>query len=76
MEAYDSCLGFVDVLRRRALKQGARNLKVFQGDAHHQLELCEPKKYDLILGCNLIDRLHSPKEWVLQSKVINTYIGL
>ena len=26
-------------------------------------------KFDMIFGCNLIDRLHTPDMWVLQSKV-------
>jgi hypothetical protein len=25
-------------------------------------------KFDLIFGCNLIDRLHTPSDWVLQSR--------
>ena len=46
------------------------NLEGRQGDAHCQQEQYADLKFDLITGCNLIDRLHTPKLWVQQSKVI------
>ena len=71
MEAYDYSQGFVDMMIKEKLKRGVHNLEAFQGDSHKQMEICLRKKFDLIHGCNLIDRLHSPEEWILQSKVQN-----
>ena len=48
--------------------QGLENLKAYQGDSHKQNELTS-QKFDLIFGCNLIDRLQYPRQWLLQSKV-------
>ena len=48
--------------------QGFENLKAYQGDSHKQNELTS-QKFDLIFGCNLIDRLQYPRQWLLQSKV-------
>ena len=47
------------------------NLIAYQGDSHIQQEICREKKFDMIFGCNLIDRLHSPEVWVQMSKVKN-----
>jgi hypothetical protein len=44
-------------------------LLAYQGDCHQQKDICRTKQFDLIHGCNLIDRLHSPEMWVAQSKV-------
>ena len=49
--------------------QGVENLKAYQGDSHKQNELTS-KKFDLIFGCNLIDRLQYPRQWLHQSKVM------
>ena len=49
--------------------QGVENLKAYQGDSHKQNELTS-KKFDLIFGCNLIDRLQHPRQWLHQSKVM------
>ena len=54
----------------RAKEAGVTNLEGRQGDAHCQQEQYPDLKFDLITGCNLIDRLHTPKLWVQQSKVI------
>jgi len=51
-----------------SLDQGVTNLRAYQGDSHKQEELTD-EKFDLIFGCNLIDRLHTPSQWVQQSKV-------
>ena len=40
-----------------------------QGDSHAQMSMYPDTKFDMIFGCNLIDRLHTPDMWVLQSKV-------
>ena len=49
--------------------QGVENLKAYQGDSHKQNELTS-QKFDLIFGCNLIDRLQYPRLWLHQSKVM------
>ena len=50
-------------------KGNVENLTAYQGDSHKQMELTRSKHFDMILGCNLIDRLHTPRDWILQSKV-------
>ena len=68
--AYDYSEGFVENMLARAKEAGVTNLEGRQGDAHCQQEQYPDLKFDLITGCNLIDRLHTPKLWVQQSKVI------
>jgi ubiquinone/menaquinone biosynthesis C-methylase UbiE len=69
VEAYDYSQGFVDMMLKEMHARGIKNLSAFQGDSHKQEEICSIKKFDLIHGCNLIDRLHTPSTWVRQSKV-------
>ena len=69
VEAYDYSQSFVDMLLKVKSDENLTNLTAYQGDAHKQQDTASCKKFDLILGCNLIDRLHTPKDWVLQSKV-------
>jgi hypothetical protein len=69
VEAYDYSQGFVDMMVREMTNRTIRNLVAYQGDSHRQEEISVAKQFDLIHGCNLIDRLHSPEKWVLQSKV-------
>ena len=69
VEAYDYSQGFVDMMIKEKLKRGIQHLEAYQGDSHCQEEMARIKKFDLIHGCNLIDRLHSPEKWVAQSKV-------
>jgi hypothetical protein len=57
------------MLVAKAANRGITNLVAYQGDSHRQMEICQLKMFDLIHGSNLIDRLHSPEKWVLQSKV-------
>lgn len=57
------------MMKDQMLMQDIKNLLAFQGDAHLQTEICKSKQFNLIHGCNLIDRLHTPQHWVLQSKV-------
>ena len=68
--AYDYSEGFVENMLARAKEAGVTNLSGRQGDAHCQQEQYPDLKFDLITGCNLIDRLHTPKLWVQQSRVI------
>ena len=67
--AYDYSEGFVENMKARAEEMGVKNLSGRQGDSHCQEEMYPGTKFDLIFGCNLIDRLHSPSSWVTQSKV-------
>ena len=48
---------------------GLTNLDGRQGDSHAQEIMYPGMKFDLIFGCNLIDRLHTPQLWIQQSKV-------
>ncbi|XP_065663047.1 uncharacterized protein LOC136085651 [Hydra vulgaris] len=66
--AYDYSNGFVELMNAKKKEKNILNLVTFQGDSHNQKEICDDKMFDLILGCNLIDRLHSPQEWLNQSK--------
>ena len=68
VEAYDYSQGFVDMMKNEQEKRGLDNLISYQGDSHQQEKMTE-NKFDLIFGCNLIDRLHTPIDWIKQSKV-------
>jgi len=68
VEAYDYSQGFINMLTTNMEKRGISNIKAFQGDSHKQLASTGGAKYDLVFGCNLIDRLHSPRVWVEQCK--------
>ena len=73
VEAYDYSQGFVDMMKNQQEKRGLTNLISYQGDSHQQQKMTE-NKFDMIFGCNLIDRLHTPIDWIKQSKVkINRY---
>ena len=45
-----------------------KKIQAYQGDAHEMEKIAHQKEFDLILGCNLIDRLHSPELWINQTK--------
>ena len=51
------------------MRRAVGNLRAYQGDSHQQAELTA-NTFDLILGCNLIDRLHTPSAWLQACKVI------
>jgi len=68
VEAYDYSQGFVDMMKVHQERRGLTNLISYQGDSHIQDQLSQ-NKFDLIFGCNLIDRLHTPITWIEQSKV-------
>ena len=68
VEAYDYSQGFVDMMKVHQERRGLTNLISYQGDSHIQDQLSK-NKFDLIFGCNLIDRLHTPITWIEQSKV-------
>ena len=38
----------------------------YQGDAHDIMRITKKDRYDLILNCNLIDRLSDPRKFLLQ----------
>jgi len=67
VEAYDYSQSFVDMMLENKASKGLQNLTAYQGDSHIQKQLTT-EKFDLIFGCNLIDRLHTPIEWVKQSQ--------
>ena len=69
VEAYDESEHLVNLLRAAMTSRGVENMRCYQGDCHQQLQLTHDDKFDLILGSNLIDRLHTPLEWIRQSKV-------
>jgi SAM-dependent methyltransferase len=76
VEGFDYADGFVEMMVEEKDKYIANHanstFQAYQGDAHCLLgaEGSAPTvkspagSYDLILGCNLIDRLHTPKAWV------------
>jgi len=76
VEAYDYSQSFVDMLLEQKKKRNLVNLTTYQGDSHRQKFICQSKEFDLIFGCNLIDRLHSPEQWILQSKEMLSKNGL
>jgi len=76
VEGYDYSQGFIDMMVDQKAKRKLDNLTAYQGDSHAQQEICREKKFDMIFGCNLIDRLHSPEMWIQQSKDMLTADGL
>lgn len=68
VEAYDYSQGFVDMMKEHQTRRQLTNLTCYQGDSHQQRTLTQDS-FDLIFGCNLIDRLHTPSVWIKQSKV-------
>ena len=56
------------MMRAQQERRGLDNLVCYQGDSHRQATITH-NKFDLIFGCNLIDRLHTPIDWIRQSKV-------
>ena len=56
------------MMRAQQERRGLDNLVCYQGDSHRQAAMTD-NKFDLIFGCNLIDRLHTPIDWIRQSKV-------
>ena len=56
------------MMRAQQERRGLDNLVCYQGDSHRQAAMTD-NKFDLIFGCNLIDRLHTPINWIRQSKV-------
>ena len=74
--AYDYSEGFVENMKRKAAELTLSNLEATQGDSHAQQALYPGRRFDLIFGCNLIDRLHTPQSWVSQSKVSSPLLGV
>ena len=56
------------MMKNEQEKRGLDNLISYQGDSHQQEKMTE-NRFDMIFGCNLIDRLHTPIDWIKQSKV-------
>jgi len=75
VEAYDYSQSFVDMLQQNKSEKDLLNLTAYQGDSHVQDQLTT-KKFDLIFGCNLIDRLHTPIKWIEQSQAMLKEEGL
>ena len=69
VEAYDYSEGFVEMMKSEERRRELTNLTCYQGDSHLQQSYSQDK-FDLIFGCNLIDRLHTPSLWIKQSKVV------
>jgi len=76
VKAYDYSQGFVDNMLSKAEEKGLANLTACAGDSHKQKEIYPGDKFDLIFGCNLIDRLHTPQDWIQQSKDMLADTGL
>lgn len=64
VEAFDYNQTFVDFMDEKCAADKITNLKSYQGDAHNM----EGDNYNLILGCNLIDRLSHPIKWLESAK--------
>lgn len=53
-------------------------MTLFHGDAHvaHSNPVVEGKKFNLIVGANLVDRMANPREWIQNSKGLLADDGL
>lgn len=71
VESYDYSHGFIESLNKHKSEflneDQANRLIGYQGDAHEQDKIAKKPTYNMILGCNLIDRLIRPTDWVKQS---------
>lgn len=76
VEGYDYSHGFIKMMEKQKGKKNLTNLRAYQGDSHQQTQITTLKKFDMIFGCNLIDRLHTPQLWLQQSKEMLTKDGL
>ncbi|CAD7946966.1 unnamed protein product [Amoebophrya sp. A120] len=81
VEAFDYAEGFVDMLKQEQARLGIpeERLASYQGDAHLLAEICKNPlgTYDLVSGCNLIDRLHDPMQYLQAcKKLVNPDKGL
>ena len=71
VECFDYSHPFVGMMRAK-IEEGGLGAKVvgYQADAHNLVaSVRQPDplgKFDLVFNCNLIDRLHSPQEFVTQ----------
>jgi SAM-dependent methyltransferase len=72
--AFDFAAGFVEECKNRAPK----NVTSFIGDALKidEYEQVADRKFDLIVGANLIDRLSEPIEWIARCKNLLSDEGL
>jgi 5-histidylcysteine sulfoxide synthase len=72
--AFDFATEFVEECRNRAPK----NMTAFVADAHKvgEYDQIAARKFDLIVGANLIDRMTDPIEWISQSKQLLSEEGL
>ena len=71
VECFDYSHPFVGMMRAK-IEEGGLGARVvgYQADAHNLVaSVRQPDplgKFDLVFNCNLIDRLHSPQEFVTQ----------
>merc|ERR1719367_1060203 len=73
VEAFDYSQNFIDSLQNHKAQflptsEMSEKITAYQGDAHEMKATARLPEFDLILGCNLIDRLHTPKTWINQAK--------
>jgi SAM-dependent methyltransferase len=61
-----------------AMNHQTKNMTLFEADAHniHTYSEVEGKKFNLIVGANLIDRMSNPREWIQNSKKLLSEDGL
>lgn len=61
-----------------AISNKSKNMTLFQGDAHiaHLNPEVKGKKFNLIVGANLVDRMSNPREWIQNSKELLAEGGL
>lgn len=57
------------MLQGEQKKRGVANIISLFGDTNNQMNLFKGKRFNLILGSNLIEKLNDPTKWILQSKV-------
>lgn len=72
--AYDLATGFVDMAKKHAPDNMAATLgdaMAFQRDP-----LVQGRKFNLIVGSNLVDRVPDPRQWIKQSTAMLADDGL
>ena len=66
VEAFDLSEGFVEMATAKVQELKITNLKVYQDDAMEMMKSGD--NFDLVLGCNFIDRVSDPLKWLELTK--------
>jgi SAM-dependent methyltransferase len=72
VEAFDWSKGMIDLLNSKRseflrTKELSDRVVSYTGDCNEIAKICQKDRYNLVLGCNVVDRLKNPAKWVKQA---------